>query len=649
MVLPVPDLDDRRFQDIVDEAKRLIPRYCPEWTNHNLSDPGVALIELFAWMSEMILYRLNQVPDRFYTKFLELVGIEPFPPSVARADLTFWLSTVLDHEVNVPAGTQVATFGAAEGEEIVFSTVADLVIAPPVLIAARTSQAGNDELFADAWDDLRYEGGVVVCFQSNPLTPGDALYLGFERTLAGNLVRLDVQASIEGIGVDPDNPPLVWEAWSGEAWVPMRVHADSTGGLNRDGAVSLVVPMAHEPLTLGGSRAHWIRARLVPAGAGQPPYQASPQIRSIEASSLGGTVTAEHAVAMSTETLGRSDGQPSQMFVVSRPPVLPRREGERIRVITTDGVEEWTEVDDFTSSGPEDEHYVWDGASGAVRFGPRVRYPDGSIRQHGAVPRDGAEIVVTGYRHGGGDSGNVGAGTLTVLRTTVPFVDRVANLAPASGGVDAESVENAKQRGPMTLRTGSRAVTARDYERLSLEASAEVARARCLPPVESGGPVRVLVVPHVRRAPELHELDDFALSPQVVRAISDRLDERRVLGTTVEVGVPYYQGVTVAALVRALPGRPATLVRQRAIDLLYDFINPLTGGPDGDGWPFDTDLNAAPIAQMLEAVEGVDRVEEVLLFEFDLRNGRRHGTGKELIRLDRHSLFLSAAHQVVVR
>ena len=97
MSLPAPNLDDRHFQDIVDEAKRLIPRYCPEWTNHNLSDPGVALIELFAWMSEMILFRLNQVPDRLYTKFLELVGIEPFPPSVARADLTFWLSAVLDH------------------------------------------------------------------------------------------------------------------------------------------------------------------------------------------------------------------------------------------------------------------------------------------------------------------------------------------------------------------------------------------------------------------------------------------------------------------------------------------------------------------------------------------------------------------------
>src|SRR4051794_13901322 len=167
MALPAPNLDDRKFQDIVDEAKRLIPQYCPEWTNHNLSDPGVALIELFAWMSEMVLFRINQVPDRFFAKFLELVGIEPFPPSVARTDLTFWLSTVLDTEVVVPAGTRVATAGAVGGEDVVFSTVAELRIAPPEMIAARTSRGrGADAVLTDVWDELRYDAGAVVCFPS---------------------------------------------------------------------------------------------------------------------------------------------------------------------------------------------------------------------------------------------------------------------------------------------------------------------------------------------------------------------------------------------------------------------------------------------------------------------------------------------------
>src|SRR6185437_7630010 len=158
MPLPAPELDDRKFQDIVDEAKRLIPRYCPEWTNHNVSDPGVALIELFAWMSEMVLYRINQVPERLYVHFLNMVGVEPFPPSVARADLTFWLSTVLETPVIVPAGTQVTTaIGVGSSEEaVVFSTSADLAIAPPELRAAMTVTA-KDERVTDVWDDLRYD------------------------------------------------------------------------------------------------------------------------------------------------------------------------------------------------------------------------------------------------------------------------------------------------------------------------------------------------------------------------------------------------------------------------------------------------------------------------------------------------------------
>ncbi|MDP9075351.1 MAG: putative baseplate assembly protein [Actinomycetota bacterium] len=650
MALPAPNLDDRRFQDIVDEAKRLIPRYCPEWTNHNLADPGVALIELFAWMSEMVLFRVNQVPDRLYVKFLELVGVEPFPPSVARADLTFWLSTVLDHPVVVSAGTEVATGGAAVGnEEVLFSTVEDLAIRPPHLFAARTGKAGNDQLFIDVWDDLRFEGGQVECFTSNPLAPGDALYLGFQENLTGNAIRLQISASIEGIGVDPTDAPLAWDAWSSEAWIPVPVHKDTTGGLNRDGEVVLLLPLGLQSLSIGGTRAFWLRARLTPARTGQTPYQASPRIGSVRADTLGGTVPAEHALTQGPESLGRSDASPGQFFTVARPPILPRREGETVRVVTPAGPEDWTEVHDFTGSGPADRHFTWDGATGTIRFGPSVRYPDGGVRQHGAIPPDGGEIIVTGYRHGGGVAGNVGANTLTVLRSTVAFIDRVTNVVPATGGVDAESVRNAKLRGPLTLRTGQRAVTARDFERLALESSAEVARARCLPPTAPAAPIRLLVVPHVRRPPDAQRLDDFALSDQLVARIADHLDERRTLGTTVEISTPYYQGVTVAALIQSLPGRPAGLVRQRALDLLYRYVNPLVGGAMGEGWPFDIDLNAAPLAQMLEAVEGVERVDEVLLFEYDLRTGTRYGAGCEIIRLDDKSLFLSAGHQIVVR
>jgi predicted phage baseplate assembly protein len=646
MSLPVPNLDDRRFQDIVDEAKRMIPTYCPEWTNHNVSDPGVALIELFAWMTEMTLFRLNQVPDVFYTHMLNLIGFEPFPASAARTEITFWLSGVVEETIIIPDGTEVAT-GGDVGEPRVFSTLGDLVITQPTLLAALTST--EPEVYTDVWDDLRIEQGSVTCFPAEPLEPGGTFYLGFDRSLAGGALQLTIRANVEGIGVLPDRPPLVWEVWQGEGWIPVRVFSDSTGGLNRDGAIVLLVPNAHEPIRLGTTRAHWIRARLLSPEPGQPFYRASPQIRTMSVAAIGGTVTAEHSERVDNEVLGVSNGRPDQRFELDRAPILVRREGETILVVTDLGAEEWSEVDDFVASGPNDRHFVWSSSTGAVTFGPNIRYADGSTRQHGAVPSEGARIVAGRYRHGGGAGGNVGSGTLTQLRSSIPYINRVDNVDAAIGGVDAESIEGAKRRAPQTLRAGARAVTAEDFERLAAEADPAVARVRCLPPEASGRPIRLLVVPSVKVPLEEQRLDDFALSSGLVQRLGHHLDQRRILGSTIEIATPYYQGVTIAAMVTARPGRPAGLVRDRARRAIYRYVNPLLGGPDGNGWSFDADLSAANVFQVLEAVEGVERVEEVLLFEYDLRNGERIGYGREVINLERDSLFLSAFNRVVVR
>ena len=646
MSLPVPNLDDRTFQDLVDEAKRLIPTYCPEWTNHNLTDPGVALIELFAWMTEQSLFRLNQVPDKFYTHMLNMMGFEPFPATAARTDLTFWLVDVVGAPVIVPAGTQVSTTGTV-GSPRIFTTLADLTITQPQLMASLVSP-GPDS-YVDVWDALRLPNQAVICFPRTPATPGDRFYLGFERPLAGNAIRMTISANVEGIGVIPSKPPLRWEVWQGSGWIPTAVYRDTTGGLNRDGQITLLIPPVHEPLTLGAQRAYWLRARMLEPEPGQPTYRASPQIREIRVDSVGGSVTAEHSDDAPREVLGTSTGKADQRFTVRNAPVLPRVSGESVHVVDGSVTTEWTEVPNFVTSGPQDTHFVWSSTTGEVRFGPLIRYADGSTRQHGAVPREGALIAVSGYRYGGGAAGNVGVGALVDMRTSLPYVDRVENLSPAIGGVDAEPVENAKRRGPHSLRAGGRAVTVEDFERLTSEADPAIARVRCLPPERTGLPIRLLVVPHVERPGELLELDDFALTDGMVGRIRDHLDERRILGTAIEVGTPFYQGVTIAALLTARPGRPVTLVRERAIGALYRYLNPLTGGPHGTGWPFDADLNAGNVFQLLEAIEGVERVEEVLFFEHDLRNHVRVGFGKDLVKLERDSLFLAANHQVVVR
>src|SRR3954469_23888401 len=121
MPLPDPDLADRRFQDLVDDAKRWVQARADRWTDHNVSDPGVTLIETFAHMVDQLLYRLNRVPDRNYVKFLDLIGVTLFPPTAARVPVTFWLSGPQEETVTVPEGTPVATVRTETDEAIVFA------------------------------------------------------------------------------------------------------------------------------------------------------------------------------------------------------------------------------------------------------------------------------------------------------------------------------------------------------------------------------------------------------------------------------------------------------------------------------------------------------------------------------------------------
>src|SRR6266536_1598377 len=74
MPLQLPNLDDRRYADLVEDARSLIPTYALEWTNHNPSDPGITLVELFAFLSEMLLYRLNRITAANILSFLKLLN-----------------------------------------------------------------------------------------------------------------------------------------------------------------------------------------------------------------------------------------------------------------------------------------------------------------------------------------------------------------------------------------------------------------------------------------------------------------------------------------------------------------------------------------------------------------------------------------------
>jgi hypothetical protein len=86
MPLTLPDLDDRRFADLMAEARALIPALAPDWTNHNPTDPGITLIELFAWATEAVIYRLDRVTTDHTIAFLKLLRGPDWTPA-AGADL----------------------------------------------------------------------------------------------------------------------------------------------------------------------------------------------------------------------------------------------------------------------------------------------------------------------------------------------------------------------------------------------------------------------------------------------------------------------------------------------------------------------------------------------------------------------------------
>ena len=645
-MLPSPNLDDRRFQDLVDDAKRLVANYCPEWTDHNVSDPGVTLIESFAFMVDQLFYRLNRVPDRLYVAFLELLGVTLHPPTAASAELLMWLSAPQPDAVVIPAGTEASTRRTEEEEAVVFTTTRELTI-PPRRLAYVMAQGSGGTPVPHA--EVLHGDSGFACFGTPPAL-GDALLLGLNDQAPSCAVALRFECEVRGVGVNPRNPPLVWEAWNGADWIACELDSDGTGGLNRPGDVVIHLPDTHAASLLGGSRAGWLRCRVVEPPPGYPSYSASPIVRSASAFTIGGSVPAVHAETITDEIIGMSEGVPGESFELGRRPVVPGGEDFIVEIAAGPGWESWTEVDSFAGCGPKDHVVVVDRTAGTVHFPPAVREPDGSLRHFGAVPPAGSPVRVPRYRTGGGPRGNVAARAVSVLRSTIPFVNSVENRRAAHGGVAPETIEQAKIRGPLALRTRDRAITAEDYEQLAKRAAPDIARVRCIPALaedEAGG-VRVLVVPAA--VPDKEErlaFEDLVPDDETLSDIASYLDARRPVGARVLVEPPFYRGVTVVARLTARPRISREVLQREALRALYRYFDPIRGGPDGDGWPFGRPVHAGEVHAVLQGLSGTEIVDEVLVFAADPITGRR-GEPLQQVEVERNALVFSFDHRVRV-
>lgn len=634
MRLPEIQLDDRRFQDLVNEARLRITRTCPEWTEHNVSDPGITLIELFAWMTEMTIYRLNRVPDKLHVQLLELLGVKLDPPAAASTQVRFRLADLPTEPMDIPLGeTEIATPRVPGEDPVIFQTSEAFTI--PVVQPATYAIQRSGQI-----KDIGVAGGVAKpigadrpCF-GEPPELGDAFYLGFEEPIARLMLQLQVDASqARGAGVDPEDPPLIWEVSQGDnEWLSCDVLEDRTGGFNYgSGQVELQMPARSAIQPIAGHRFHWLRCRVSDTTRnGQQAtntYQAPPEIYSIAAGAGGALLPVSHSSRIVQEIAGVSDGTPGQVFTLRNTPVLKTGATEILEVQEPGSSQwhPWELRDSFEDSGPDDHHYTLDLVSGEIELGPAVRQSDGGWRQYGAVPEKGCVLRFSAYRHGGGLRGNVAPGALSVLKTSIPGVASVSNPAAARGGVDPESLDSARQRAALEIRTRYRAVTAEDFEFLCGEASPRVARAVCVPP-QDGGPVAVRILPRVAPADRMLEYDELVPQEELLSEVAEYLDQRRVIGTSIQLLPVRFRGLSVVVNLQASPLADTARVEEEVAQALYTFINPLIGGSPtgpGPGWAFGRALNQGELFGVVHAVEGVEYVKILRIYETNLQTGEQ--------------------------
>jgi hypothetical protein len=651
--LPNPIIDDRSYQQLRDELVRRIPVYTPEWTDFNASDPGVTLIELFAFLGENVLFRFNQIPETTKLAYLKLLQI-PLRPATPALGLVN-MSTQDPSGPLTPIATEVRagnlsfeTLTEVEVWPVSFYCVGKLSAPAPdpttepevYEFAVRALQATaplatNEDVayyqnqavplngqglpadFSAAVDGMLWVA-VLAGKNADPTQLGDALLnLGFvpDPTAPG----IKQVGSCPGVGPASITPAVEWQISTGQFDSPgnpiyqaITAEGDTTHGLTQEGVVRLRLPK--DPASLGNF------AISDPNQAGTrdlPPVlddtRAAQLLFWIRAFRKDGTrfgsviyVVANAAQVWqsrkaSPEFLGTGTGQPDQSYSLVNSPVL---DGTLIvQVEEASGWVQWKVVDGFYASNPDSRDCVVDLEAGVVRFGNGVQ---------GLPPQIGQRIRALEYRYGGGASGNVPPGFVTKLPSIATI--KVNNDLSTHGGADAEAIPDALDRIPGELRRRDRAVTASDFEELARATpGAAVGRADCLPlfyppTLESGkaGVVSVVVWPQSDVKNPNAPLPDR----NVLQAVCTYLDQRRLVTTELYVIPPTYRKVAVAVGLQVQPGFGIEAVRRWVELVIRQYLAPLPPfGPDGNGWPlgrrvFGPELQAAALQ-----VEGVDYLE----------------------------------------
>jgi len=529
MPLPTPELDGRRYRDLVDEALARIRVHNPEWTDFNDSDPGVTLLQLFAFMAESVIYHANQIPLRNRQKYLRLLGLPLRAAEAARGLVTFETpragpieGVTLGADLEVLAGN--VPFRTENGLDVL-PVEARVYVKRPIPEARRTEVA---RLYRRLYASHETTGQTLDFYETVPFTTpaggvslptldladtlDGALWLALmarprtsleetRRAIAGRVLTVGVLPALEvdglvlgpGGGRDGETaavrPTLVFEIPNTAVRQPRyeRLDARAAGDLLvHPDVVELSLPDA-------GRLGTWLDLDPLEPGVGDyPPSledsddqarlvtwirlrspQADPRSRggsrqvSARLSWIG--INAARVVQrarVAGELLPPGTGEPDQTMTLSRRPVLPGS----VR-LTVNG-EVWQAIDELSVAPPE---VGAGGPSPGTPGGPQtprvytVDRESGEIRFgdgiRGMRPPRGAALQVS-YDFGGGRAGLVGIGSINKL-SGVGFAGKVSNPVPTWGGDEPESVAEGERRIPTFLRHGDRLVSAEDFAEIT--------------------------------------------------------------------------------------------------------------------------------------------------------------------------------------
>jgi len=641
MPLTPPNLDDRTFEQLVTEIRKRIPTLTPEWTDLNESDPGITLAQLFGFMTEQLLFQVNQVPNKGLVTFLRMVGAELHPATPAIADVTFTNISLSELAPFIPidAGTRVTTAAPPPGEKV---PVAFETMRPFNLVNGTLAHLLTRNCDGDLRSHLAANDSLTATFSplDDAATGREAFFLAFELndpTAAWPAGRFRLRVNLAGSTAVGEPPPfptgaapprLAWSFSSGSevgpggvrlvTFSPLVPADDSTRELTRSGYLELAFDSAGtfrraaadvEPAELRNRFVLRAQPLRPDAYEGQPPLLQTVRLN---------TVPVIHLTTIDGERLGGSSGRPFQRFQLANAPVYPGSVTVEIDETSEGGgPRTYTEVQDIFTAGPDDRVFQLIPATGILLFG------DGTFGKL-PPPDDGSDpagnVVALRYQFGGGQRGDVGAQTITrVTATTVDVRLDATNVLAARGGDDEEPVDLGVARAPAVVRSRYRAVSATDFEALAKETpDVRVARALALANTRPGctpglscGAVTVILVPNAPFEKTIHE--PIPAAEHVRRAVLRFLDTRRLLTTQVFTTSATFRRIEADVTLQVTSGASIARTGAAARERLQRYLHALVGGADGHGWPFGGTVFFSRVFEQLLGVPGVARVDELRL------------------------------------